>query len=109
MAPAPHAPAYDGLRATAQVVLGSAAALFATRVLFIELGANTTDKVTSWLYDLTAWPGTASLQPRTGAHLTDWVGLGYLLLCVVAWKAADRMRRRGSGAATRSSSVVSAR
>jgi hypothetical protein len=93
LAAAPSAPTYDGLRTALQIILGSAAALFATRVFFVALGANTTDKVTSWLYDATAWPGTASTQPQTAVHLLDWPGLGYLLLCVIAWLIVDQMRK----------------
>jgi len=91
--PAAPPPAHDGLRTALQIVFGSAAALFAVRVFFFLLGANTTDKVTSWLYDATAWPGVAPIQPQTAVHIVDWPGLGYLMLCVMAWLAADRMRR----------------
>jgi formate dehydrogenase subunit gamma len=90
--PAPPPPAHDGLRAGLQIVLGAATALFGVRVLFFALGANPTDRVTDWLYGLTAWPGTASITPRTGVHLFDWPALVYLLLCVAAWFAVDRMR-----------------
>jgi len=91
--PAAPPPAYDGLRTGLQIVFGSAAALFAVRVFFFLLGANTTDKVTSWLYDATAWPGVAPIQPQTAVHIVDWPGLAYLMLCVMAWLVADRMRR----------------
>lgn len=91
--PPPPAPAYDGLRTAIQILLGSAAALFAVRVLFFELGANTTDKVTTWLYAITAWPGVASIQPQTAVRIADWPAIGYLLLCILAWLAADRLRR----------------
>jgi len=37
--------------------------------------------------------GVESIQPRTAVNLLDWPALGYLALCVVAWLAADRMRR----------------
>jgi formate dehydrogenase subunit gamma len=90
--PAPPAPAYDALRTGLQLVLGSAAALFAVRVLFFALGANTTDKVTDWLYAVTAWPGVASIHPQTAVRIADWPAFGYLLLCIVAWLAIDRMR-----------------
>ncbi|GAC1462753.1 MAG: hypothetical protein NVS2B16_02240 [Chloroflexota bacterium] len=93
LAAPPPAPAHDGLRTGLQIFLGGSAAAFAVRILFVALGANTTDKVTGWLYDVTAWPGVASIQPRTAVNLLDWPALGYLALCVVAWLAADRMRR----------------
>lgn len=87
------APAYDGLRATLQIVFGSAAALFAIRVLFFALGANPTDQVTNRLYALTAWPGVAQLQPQTGIHLADWLAVGYGVLCLVIWIGLDQLRR----------------
>jgi formate dehydrogenase subunit gamma len=90
--PAPPPPAFDGLRTALQIVLGTAVVLLAVRVYFIQLGANTTDKVTSWLYAVTAWPGLASLRPQTGVHLTDWGAVGYCFLCVVAWLLVDQMR-----------------
>jgi formate dehydrogenase subunit gamma len=91
--PAPIPPAYDGLRTALQIALGSAAALFAVRIYFIQLGANTTDKVTSWLYAVTAWPGLASVRPQTGVHITDWGAVGYFFLCLAAWILIDQMRR----------------
>lgn len=93
---APPAPVHDGLRTALQIVLGSAVAAFGVRILFFALGANTTDKVTNWLYDLTAWPGVASIQPHTAVRLFDWPAAAYLLACLVAWLAADRMRYRRS-------------
>ena len=90
--PATLPPAYDGLRTGLQIVLGWAIALFAVRVLFFALGANVTDKVTSWLYDVTAWPGVASIAPQTAIRIADWPALGYLIVCLVAWLTVDRMR-----------------
>jgi hypothetical protein len=81
------------LRATIQIVLGAFASLFAARVLFFWIGANVTDKVTGWLYDVTAWPGAASIHPNTGTHVFDWIGLVYCLACLAAWLAADRLRK----------------
>lgn len=86
------APMYDGLRAALQIILGSAASLFAVRALFFSLGANVTDQVTTWLYNLTAWPGTAGTHPQTGIHVLDWVGLAYLCALIVAWLIVDRLR-----------------
>jgi formate dehydrogenase subunit gamma len=86
-------PAHDALRAAVQIVLGSFAALFASRVLFFWLGANVTDKVTTWLYDITAWPGTASIHPNTGVHVFDGAGVVYCLVCIMAWLAVDQLRR----------------
>ena len=93
LAPSPSAPAYDSLRTALQILLGAAAALFAVRVLFFYLGANVTDKVTMRLYDLTAWPGAASIHPQTGVRIVDWPGIAYCLLCVIAWLVVDQMRR----------------
>lgn len=90
--PAPRAPAYDALRTAVQIVLGSAVALFAVRVLFFALGANTTDKVTGWLYAATAWPGVASIQPQTAVRIADWPAVVYLVACLGLWLAADRLR-----------------
>jgi len=92
-APPSPPPAYDALRATVQIVLGSFASLFAARVLFFWIGANVTDKVTSWLYDLTAWPGAASIHPNTGVHVFDWIGALYCLVCIATWLTTDRLRR----------------
>ena len=96
--PSPPSPALDGPRTAVQIVLGSAAALFASRLLFFALGANTTDKVTSRLYDVTAWPGTTSIAPQTAVHIFDTPALWYLIACLVLWFAADRLRnlRRSS-------------
>ncbi|GAC1444252.1 MAG: hypothetical protein NVSMB52_03400 [Chloroflexota bacterium] len=85
-------PRYDALRTTVQIVLGSAACLFVVRVYFFALGANVTDKVTSRLYDVTAWPGTAAIHPQTGLHITDWGGIVYSVACIVAWVAVDQLR-----------------
>lgn len=92
LAAPPPPPALDGVRTAIQIVLGSAAALFAVRILFFALGANVTDGVTSWLYDLTAWPGVAAIPPQTAVRVADWPAVGYLVLCLLAWIAADRMR-----------------
>lgn len=92
-APPSPPPAYDGLRTAIQIFLGSAASLFFVRILFFFLGANTTDKVTTWMYALTAWPGVAAIRPQTAIRIADWPGVGYLILCVVAWMVADRLRR----------------
>jgi formate dehydrogenase subunit gamma len=93
VAPRP-APRYDALRATLQIFFGSAVCLFAVRVYFFELGANVTDKVTGGLYAVTAWPGTASIQPQTGAHVFDGIGALYGLGCLLVWIALDRLRRQ---------------
>jgi formate dehydrogenase subunit gamma len=93
--PAPPAPRYDALRTALQIVLGSAIALFLSRILFFAIGANTTDQVTNRLYVLTAWPGVASVQPQTGVHVGDWPAVGYLILCGLAWIAVDQMRKLG--------------
>jgi formate dehydrogenase subunit gamma len=85
-------PAHDALRAALQIFLGTAAALFFVRAYFFWLGANTTDKVTSWLYDTTAWPGVASIVPQTAVRVIDYPAIGYFLLCVVAWLAVDQLR-----------------
>lgn len=90
---APPPPLYDGVRAALQIVLGAAACLFATRVLFFSLGANVTDPVTTWLYDLTAWPGTTGIQQQTGVRVTDWPGMAYLGLLISAWLLVDQLRR----------------
>jgi formate dehydrogenase subunit gamma len=89
----PAAPRYDALRTAAQIVLGGLVALFASRILFFALGANTTDWVTDKLYAVTAWPRVASVVPVTGVRVADWPAVGYLLLLVIAWLAADRMRQ----------------
>ncbi|HLJ68385.1 MAG TPA: cytochrome b/b6 domain-containing protein [Chloroflexota bacterium] len=83
----------EALRTAMQILLGAFVCLFAVRVLFFAMGANVTDRVTERLYDVTAWPGAASLQPQTGVHVTDWYGLGYGILCILAWLAVDRFRR----------------
>lgn len=91
--PSAPPPPHDALRTVVQIVLGSAVALFAVRFYFFWLGANTTDKVTDWLYTVTAWPGLASIRPQTGVQVADWPALIYLLGCLSAWLAVDRMRR----------------
>lgn len=93
LTPALPAPRFDALRTTLQIVLGSAVALLLSRIFFFSLGANTTDKVVSWLYDLTAWPGVGGVQPQTGVRVADWSAVGYVVLCVLAWVAVDRMRK----------------
>ncbi|HEX6506338.1 MAG TPA: cytochrome b/b6 domain-containing protein [Chloroflexota bacterium] len=93
LATPPAAPAYDGLRTGIQIVLGAFVALFASRLLFFALGANTTDWVTDKLYAITAWPGVAGTVPATGVRVADWPALGYLILCGVAWVAADQLRK----------------
>jgi hypothetical protein len=90
--PAPPPPALDGTRTAIQIVLGAIAALFASRLLFFALGANTTDKVTARLYDITAWPGVTSIQPHTAVRMFDTPAFWYLIGCLVLWWAADRMR-----------------
>ncbi len=91
--PSTAAPAYDGLRTALQIVLGSAIALFASRLLFFFLGANITDKVTGRLYAITAWPGVAAVAPATAVRIVDWPAAVWLVLCLIAWLLADRMRR----------------
>lgn len=86
-------PAYDALRTTIQVIVGSFACLFAVRWYFFQIGANVTDKVTARLYDITAWPGEVSIHPQTGVHITDWAGMGYFFLCLAFWIAVDQLRR----------------
>ncbi len=101
--PAPPAPRFDELRTALQIVLGSAVALFLSRILFFAIGANTTDQVTNRLYELTAWPGVASVRPQTGVHVGNWPAVGYLIVCVLAWVSIDRMRKlrlNPSGAVT---------
>jgi formate dehydrogenase subunit gamma len=93
LTPAAPPPAYDALRTTLQLILGSAAALFAVRVFFFWLGANVTDKVTERLYNITAWPGVASIQPQTGVRIADWPALAYLVLCILAWFVIDQARK----------------
>jgi formate dehydrogenase subunit gamma len=94
LAPTLPAPRYDALRTFLQIVLGSAFCLFAVRVYFFALGANVTDKVTGRLYDITAWPGAATIQPQTGLHVFDWIGILYGSGCLVAWLILDRLRNR---------------
>ena len=104
--PAPPAPRFDALRTTLQIVLGSAFALFLSRILFFAIGANTTDQVTNRLYVLTAWPGVAGVQPQTGVRVGDWPAVGYLILCGLAWLAVDRLRKlRAESPVAASSSV----
>lgn len=100
--PAPPAPRLDALRTSLQIVLGSAIALFVSRVFFFAIGANTTDQVTKRLYDLTAWPGVATIQPLTGVHVGDWPAVGYAIVCLLAWLAVDQMRKLAPGASARS-------
>lgn len=75
-----------------RVVLGAVIALFAVRLLFFYLGANVTDMVTSWLYDLTAWPGVAGVVPHTGVRVADWPAVPYLVAAMLAWHLAQRAR-----------------
>jgi formate dehydrogenase subunit gamma len=93
LAPRVPAPPHDARRAAIQIVLGSFSCLFACRVFFFVIGANITDKVTERLYAITAWPGAASIQPQTGVRILDWIGLLYGLASIIAWVAADRLRR----------------
>jgi formate dehydrogenase subunit gamma len=72
------------------------AGLFAARWILFAVGANVTDAVTRWLYDVTAWPGTASTTPGTGVHIMDWPALLYLALLILAWRAADHLSRTSS-------------
>jgi formate dehydrogenase subunit gamma len=88
----------DGMRTAIQIVLGSAIVLQASRILFFAIGANTTDRVTGRLYDLTAWPGNASVLPATGVHVMDWSAVGYIILLSLGWVAADRLRGHGTTA-----------
>jgi len=92
LVPSPPPPALDGVRTALQIALGAAVALFVVRIYFFYLGANVTDKVTSWLYAVTAWPGVAAIHPQTAVRIADWPAVGYLILCLVAWFATDRMR-----------------
>ncbi|MGH2441792.1 MAG: cytochrome b/b6 domain-containing protein, partial [Chloroflexota bacterium] len=100
------APAYDRWRTAAQLILGTFVCLFAVRVLFFDLGANVTDKVTTWLYDATAWPGTASTHPQTAVHIADWRAIIYFVILLIAWMVIDQLRRvpRRQSSANRSSS-----
>jgi formate dehydrogenase subunit gamma len=91
------APPYDALRTTAQIVIGSFIALFASRVLFFGMGANTTDKTIERLYDLTAWPGVASIAPHTADRIADWPAVWYLLALTLVWLAIDQTRRLKRG------------
>lgn len=91
--PAPPAPRFDSLRTSLQILLGSAIALFLSRILFFMIGANTTDQVTNRLYVLTAWPGVASVRPETGVRVGDWPAVGYLIICALVWLAVDQMRK----------------
>ncbi len=89
---APPPPAFDGLRTAIQIVLGACTALFAVRFLFFAIGANVTDKVTSWLYAVTAWPGVAGIHPQTALRQADWPAMVYLIALILAWLAVDRLR-----------------
>lgn len=88
----PPPPAFDGLRTTIQIILGAFIALFAVRFLFFAIGANVTDKVTTWLYAITAWPGLAGVHPQTALRQADWPAMLYLIALVIAWLAVDRLR-----------------
>jgi len=85
---------HDAFRTGVQIVLGLAIAGLATRIGFFALGANPTDKVTGWIYNATAWPGSASIQPQTGVHVLDVAAVVYLAVCTLAWWAVDRLRQR---------------
>jgi formate dehydrogenase subunit gamma len=85
------------LVSTLHIALGWFAALFAARFLFFLIGANVTDGTTRWLYDVTAWPGTASIAPQTGVHLADWPALIYLAVLIAVWKLVSR-RKHGVSA-----------
>jgi hypothetical protein len=76
-----------------QIVLGSAISLFLSRFIFFAIGANTTDKVTGRLYDVTAWPGVASVSPKTGVQVGDWPALAYVLVLMLAFLAVDQLRK----------------
>lgn len=89
----PSPPRYDAFRTGLQIVLGSAVSLFLSRFIFFAIGANTTDKVTARLYDITAWPGVGSVSPQTGVHIGDWPASIYLLALVIAWLLVDQLRR----------------
>lgn len=83
----------DVLRSALRIALGSLAGLFLARWIFEAIGANVTDAVTRWLYAVTAWPGVAAVEPRTGVHIMDLPALAYAALLVVAWRVVDRYRR----------------
>ncbi|HCF99536.1 MAG TPA: hypothetical protein DEV93_03225 [Chloroflexi bacterium] len=87
------APRYDAIRTGMQIVLGSAISLFLSRFIFFAIGANTTDKVTGRLYDVTAWPGVASVSPKTGVQVGDWPALAYVLVLMLAFLAVDQLRK----------------
>lgn len=99
--PAPLPPPHDSLRSAVQIVLGAFIALFAVRFLFFALGANVTDKVTGWLYAITAWPGLATIHPRTAVHIADWPALLYLVVLAAAWLVADHRRGETAGTGAR--------
>lgn len=86
-------PPHDAVRTAVQIVLGAAAALFATRLLFVWIGANTTDRVTERLYALTAWPGEGVVHVHTGARIFDLPAFVYLVLLIALWIAVDGLRR----------------
>jgi formate dehydrogenase subunit gamma len=78
-----------------RIAIGFFAGLFAVRWLMFVIGANVTDLVTRWLYDVTAWPGAASPAPHTGAHVMDWPALIYLALLILAWRTVNRFSAGG--------------
>ncbi len=78
-----------------RIALGWFIGLFAARWLFFAIGANTTDAVTRWLYDVTAWPGATLPTPQTGVHVMDWPGLIYLVLLIIVFRFANHPRRAG--------------
>jgi formate dehydrogenase subunit gamma len=81
-----------------RIAVGWFAALFVARFLFFAIGANTTDPVTRWLYDLTAWPLAASRAPHTGVSLMNLPALLYLALLILAFRALNRFSARGQEA-----------
>jgi formate dehydrogenase subunit gamma len=79
-----------------RIAVGWFVALFAARWLFFAIGANVTDPVTRWLYDLTAWPAATTPAPQTGVHIMDWPALVYLGLLVLAWRMINAFDRRAA-------------
>lgn len=82
------------LLSAVRIALAWFIALFAARALFFAIGANVTDAVTRWLYDVTAWPGVTLPTPQTGVHVVDWPALIYLLLLIIVWRVANRPQKK---------------